>query len=347
MDNFDDLLNKTKSIWDNCSNIYEEKIVNGHPDITAYENFEEDFIDSILKHIIKEKNKLIKLMDIGCGSGRLHIRYYLKTMKDNKNNIKEKVNFNPVIAKGLKEVWGIDFSKRMIDLAKIKYNKIQKNNHNSLQVTFLCGSAFDIKIKKEDGVVPIIVCLINTIGVMQDLLGAEKLFKTIKEIVDGNDGIAIISCYMKKYLKSFGLGQYESTMDVSGQPKWLVPITYSSNKLIPKKFKKAFSKDESIFIDVYNDSDVLIKENYALKRDAKLKKKVLKSGRIETYSGYISNWYSFKQIKEWIDAYWGGKKKSYHIKTIKIDAVRAKPGQLAIYDPNGYLKDLLKRKYII
>ena len=32
--------------WDECSIIYECQIVGGHPDILAFENFEEDFLEN-------------------------------------------------------------------------------------------------------------------------------------------------------------------------------------------------------------------------------------------------------------------------------------------------------------
>lgn len=64
-----------KQTWDDCADTYERQIVGGHPDILAFEEFEEDLLDRILRHLIRKQNRCIKLMDIGCGSGRLHLRY--------------------------------------------------------------------------------------------------------------------------------------------------------------------------------------------------------------------------------------------------------------------------------
>lgn len=117
-----------KQTWDECAGTYERQIVGGHPDILAFEEFEEDFLDRILRFLSKKQERPIKLMDVGCGSGRLHIRYGLKTKKLSeltktsplfalKMN-SPKLAYDPVMAKSLTEVWGIDLSQKMIDLAK-------------------------------------------------------------------------------------------------------------------------------------------------------------------------------------------------------------------------------------
>jgi len=53
----------------------------GHPDVTAYESFEEDLLDRVLLYLARERKKRLGLYDVGCGSGRLHLRYAMKTTR--------------------------------------------------------------------------------------------------------------------------------------------------------------------------------------------------------------------------------------------------------------------------
>ncbi|MBA3847140.1 MAG: hypothetical protein H0X45_10890, partial [Planctomycetes bacterium] len=69
---------RDRHVWDACANTYERQIVGGHPDVRAYEAFEEDLFDRVLRHLAAAGNAL-RLYDVGCGSGRLHLRYGLQT----------------------------------------------------------------------------------------------------------------------------------------------------------------------------------------------------------------------------------------------------------------------------
>ncbi|MCA1810027.1 MAG: hypothetical protein LC725_11360, partial [Lentisphaerae bacterium] len=66
---------RDQKIWDDCAQAYEAAIVHGHPDVTAYENFEEDLLDRILLFLARDARQELHLYDVGCGSGRLHLRY--------------------------------------------------------------------------------------------------------------------------------------------------------------------------------------------------------------------------------------------------------------------------------
>jgi SAM-dependent methyltransferase len=291
-------------------------------------------------------------MDIGCGSGRLHLRYGIKTY-DTSHLAKSHplvsfqlnpphLSFDPVLTGSLCEVWGIDFSQKMIDIAQEKLHQIGLSGHN-LPLTFDQGSAFELKKQSKD-ILPVAICLVNSIGVMQGYEGAKALFQSMRRAVERANGIAIISCYQQEYIRSYGLGQYESTMDVSGQPLWMTPETYASEefKQVPKYYKHAYSLDDSILVDVFDMNDKLIKMDYVLIRDPKTTKLTIQSGDINTYSDYKSHWYSFNQIDELIHDHWKGIY-SYHIKTRHIDRIRAEPAQMAILDPGDHLKDLFKR----
>lgn len=353
MDSLQKKYETDKQTWDECAETYERQIVGGHPDILAFEEFEEDFLDRILLYLFKKQKRPIKLMDIGCGSGRLHVRYGAKTKRiaelarshplvSLKMN-SPKLAYDPAIEKGLTEVWGIDFSQNMIDIAKDKLQKVGLKNHHEMALTFEQGSAFELE-EQSDEILPVAICLVNSIGVMQGFEGANELFKSMCRAVESANGIAIISCYQQEYIKSYGLGQYESTMDVSGQPIWMQPDTYASSqfKQIPKQYKLAHSNDNKLIVDVFDNQNNLIKKNHVLKRDTAKTEQTIKTGDINTYSKYKSHWYSFKHIDQLINNNWEIQD-SYHIKTQNLDIIRAEPAQMSILDSGNHLDSFMIR----
>ncbi|MBN1350987.1 class I SAM-dependent methyltransferase [candidate division KSB1 bacterium] len=341
-----------KHTWDECAETYERQIVGGHPDILAFENFEEDFLDRVLRHLSQVQNRPVKLMDIGCGSGRLHLRYGAKTQHITclpeshplyalKQNVPE-LAFDPLIAEKLREVWGIDFSANMIGLAKEKLETSGLNGNQTIALTFEQGSAFDLN-EQSDKCMPLAISLVNSIGVMQGQAGAVELFKSMRRAVEAARGIAIISCYQQEYVQSYGLGQYESTLDVSGQPVWMIPDTYASSQYrqIPKSYKLAHSKDLTLVVDVFNSENQLVKKGHQLQREPGRTERVIRTGDIDTYSEYKSHWYSFRKIDDLINEYWGTEN-SFHFKTKYLDALRAEPAQLAILDYGQHLNQIFK-----
>ena len=352
MDSLQKKYETDQQTWDECAETYERQIVGGHPDILAFEEFEEDFLDRILRYLSEKQNRPIKLMDIGCGSGRLHVRYGTKTkniteLAHSHPLISLKINspkfaYDPAIAKSLTEVWGIDFSQNMIDLAKNKLQRVGLKNHHEIALTFEQGSAFELG-EQPDNILPVAICLVNSIGVMQSSEGAKELFKSMRRAVESANGIAIVSCFQQEYLESFGLGQYESTMDVSGQPIWMQPETYASSqfKQVPKQYKLAHSKDSKLIVDVFDMHDNLIKKDHVLERDPDRTKQTIEIGDINTHSNYKSHWYSYDHIEELINNHWETQK-SYHIKTQDLDIIRAEPAQMAILDIGDHLKDIFK-----
>lgn len=340
-----------KETWDKCADIYEEQIVSGHPDIVAFESFEEDFLDRLLIYLSRNQRRPIKLMDIGCGSGRLHLFFGSKTIKTEYlpqtspyqriKNEQSRFSYNHLLAKNLVEIWGIDFSRQMIKIANRKLSEAGFLDNHSIKLSFKEGSAFDLE-PEDTNVLPVAVCLVNSIGVMQGPEGAAKIFQSMKHAVENAGGIAIISAFQREYVETYGLGQYESTLDVSGQPRWIVPETYASENYIQvaKDYKLAYSKDSTLTVDVYDTEGNLVKEGHILRRDPKTVEKTIETGKIRTYSNYKSHWYSYLQFENWINKYWPGK--TYHIKTKLIDEIRAKPAQFAIFDPDNNLEGFLK-----
>jgi hypothetical protein len=176
---------------------------------------------------------------------------------------------------------------------------------------------------------------------MQGEKGAVALFKSLRRTVEAAGGIAIISCYRQKAIESFALGNYESTMNVSGQPRWLKPDTYAGPEYlkIPRYFKRAHDPSDSIIVDVYESEGKLVKEGFELQRDPEAVKYTMETGHIRMHSDYESHWYSFEQFDEWIEEFWSGSQ-AYHLAGNAIDCIRAQPVQLAVYDPANRLEEL-------
>lgn len=346
-----------RQAWNECAVTYERQIVGGHPDITAFESFEEDFLDCVIRYLAERQNRLIKLLDIGCGSGRLHMRYGAKTKKvidlELENPLRLRkihspgLGYDPHIAEKLEEVWGIDFSENMISMARDKLRKAGLDKGSTISLRFATGSAFELQ-EEPDDVLPVAVCLVNSIGVMQGFDGANELFKSMRRAVESAKGIAIISCYQQEFIGSYGLGQYESTMDVSGQPIWMIPEKYASPNFIqvPKQYKLAYNESQECMVDVFTTQGDLIKKDHILIRDTDKAAHTIASGDINTYTNYKSHWYSFSKINEFINNLWKPGS-SFHVKTKQLDAVRAEPAQMAILDFGSLLGPLLKRWGVI
>ena len=346
---------RDERVWDTCASIYEDRIVGGHPDVTAYESFEEDLLDRVLLYLARERKKRLHLYDVGCGSGRLHLRYAMKTTSaaqlqppDAQALTKARSSqpayaFDPLLAEQIASVGGVDFSARMLELAKVK---LRANGLSSLlghSMYFDRGSAFDLQpMEREPFPVAISVC--NSIGVMQGPEGAVELFKAMRRAVESAGGIAIISGYRREAVATFALGNYESTMDVSGQPRWLTPDEYATSRYVqvPRTYKRAHSTETRVVVDVRAADGTLVKAGHVLTRDEEAVRRTVATGHIRTYTDYTSHWYASDDFEAWIAAHWP-LSSSYHITGKDIDALRGEPIQLAILDPNGELKELLQR----
>jgi SAM-dependent methyltransferase len=341
---------RSRGIWDSCAAAYERQIVAGHPDIYAYECFEEDLLDRILAELAECQGRPLKLIDVGCGSGRLHVRYGAKTAPPEAGPEDDPLArlrahrpdfaFDPLLAGKLAAIRGIDFSTEMLALARSKLADLGLSRRGAARLVFEQGSAFELA-EEPSVCLPVAVSLVNSIGVMQGEDGARALFASMRRAVERAGGVAIISCYQKEYLSSYGLGQYESTLDVSGQPTWLVPSDFALRglRLVAVRHTRAWSRDESIEVDVIDQSGRLVERSVRLFRSASETASVLESGHIRTFSGYESRWYSFGQIGRWIETLWPAE--SVHLETRRLDALRAEPGQLAILDASGVLRPKL------
>jgi hypothetical protein len=211
----------------------------------------------------------------------------------------------------------------------------------SIKTLFKQGSAFQLEPQPKE-FLPVAVCLVNSISVMQGPEGAQSLFKSMRRAVESAGGIALISNYQSEFTETHALGQYESTMDVSGQPWWMKPETYASGyKLIPKKYKRSYCRNPRLAVDVYDEKGSLVEKDFILERDPERTRETIKTGHIRTYSDYESYWYSFSQMEEWGRKYWGEKMR--HFPTADLDVIRADAAQFTILDSGDLLKPLFER----
>jgi SAM-dependent methyltransferase len=351
----DQLYNRDRVVWDECAETYEARIVGGHPDVLAYEAFEEDLLDRTLLHLIRECGRKVSVYDVGCGSARLHLRYGLKTVDpeslggaDRKRVLavrEGRAGFaaDPLLASGIDSVAGIDFSAKMIELAERKLADAGLGVWIGGKLLLKRGSAFELEPMESDPL-PVAVSVCNSIGVMQGPAGASQLFRSMRRAVESAGGVAIVSAYRGEAVETYALGNYESTMDVCGQPRWLEPVTYAGGDhiQIPRAYKRAHDPDPGITVDVFAKSGERVERGHRLHRNPDAVRETVRTGHIRTWSDYESRWYAWDRFDEWIREHWDGLP-AYHLAGQELDSLRAEPAQLAVLDPRGFLEGLIER----
>lgn len=339
MDSLEKQYNHDRSIWEECAATYERQIVRGHPDVTGYENFEHSVIDRLAIHLTRDCGLDLYCYDFGCGSGRIHTLLAPMCF----SSMAEQPDSETGKKRGkIAHIGGIDFSEQMIRLAHENCTEAGLGKLISDYISFDIGSAFDV-LPYSGEYTPLAVSVCNSIGVMQGEEGARKLFATMGNYVTEHRGIAMISCYCREAVKDFALGNYESTMDVSGQPAWLKPTTFGDKEftLIPQYYKRAYDTDPKIVVDAFDARKLPVQKNIVLERDGAAVEKVISSGAIDTLSGYHSRWYGTDQIKAWMKEFWSDGT-LWHIEGKKLDQLRGAPAQLAIVDYNGSFEPLAR-----
>lgn len=346
---------RDREVWDACARTYERQIVGGHPDVTAYEEFEEDLLDRIALFLAAEQGIPFKLFDVGCGSARLHQRLGLRIADETKLPEPDAANvramrgkssrnsYEPHLAQMLQRIEGLDFSKEMIQIAGEKLEQCGLGPLIGNRLQLLQGSAFDLKPMDPEPL-PVLASVCNSIGVMQGPEGASQLFASLRRAVERAGGIAILSAYRKAAVGSHALGNYETTMDVCGQPRWLKPATYAGPEhvQVPWGYKRAYSSDSTVTVDVLNKEGNALTEGHRLRRDPEAVQETIATGFIQTHTDYQSYWYSMDQFAAWIEQHWSGLH-SYHLAGCDLDALRGAPCQLAILDPQKLLLPLVER----
>lgn len=326
---------RDRDVWNACAPTYEDQIVHGHPDVQAYLDFEEDLLDRLLLHLTRDCNREVRLHDVGCGSGRLHLRY-------GRHLLPPGTRAEPTLAAKLKMVSGLDFSARMLALAERKLSAAGLAPLIGSRLLLEEGSAFTMA-PLPGAPLPVAVALCNTLGVMQGPAGASRLFSSIRHVVESG-GLAMISCYCADAIEAFALGNYESTMDVCGQPRWLAPsdLAIDGHILVPRQYKRAYDRNPTITVDVRTRDGGLVKSGLVLTRDPRAVAETADTGHVRTYTDYESRWYSYEQLETWIAEHWSGAT-TYHLRGRTIDALRGAPAQLAFVDFSGLLAGFLER----
>lgn len=350
-DNFE----RDRRVWDACANTYEDRIVGGHPDVLAYEHFEEDLLDRVLLFLARDCERKLRLCDVGCGSGRLHLRYGLKTATVSRLSAEDASRvsrlratnpayaYDAVLSSQLDSIEGVDFSNEMLAIAKNKLCEAGLGTFLRTRLKLEQGSAFDLQPMAAEPT-PVVVCVCNSIGVMQGPDGAAELFESVKRAVAPAGGVAIISAYHRDAVGTYALGNYESTMDVCGQPRWLVPDTYAGPEYqqVPLGYKRAYDPRSTLEVEVRDRRGNVVLPSHQLIRSEQAVADTLRSGHIRTYTDYESFWYSFELFDSWIASHWSGYK-ALHLAGRDLDALRGEPAQLAILDPAGQLTGLFER----
>ncbi len=328
-----------RAIWEQCAITYERQIVRGHPDVTAYESFEHSFIDKLVLFLTRDRSLTLDCYDFGCGSGRIHT--LLAPFLKDSSSTSEGKRIHPKKG-GLNHVGGIDFSEQMIEIARQNLVSAGLASLYPEYLAFDIGSAFDVEPYTGEHI-PLALSVCNSIGVMQGEEGACNLFKVMQRYVKPKNGIALISCYCREAVEGYALGNYESTMDVSGQPCWLTPNSYAKpgNTLVPNCYKRAYDREQTILVDVFNNDNKCIEHNFKLYRNSDAVKKVIETGHIDTYNEYHSNWYSTEKIKDWMREFWEDGT-LWHIPGYQLDRLRGEPAQLAVVDYNGAFEPLAR-----
>ncbi|MBN2036264.1 MAG: methyltransferase domain-containing protein [Chitinispirillaceae bacterium] len=323
-----------KTVWNSCAKVYEEHIVHGHPEVTDYEDFEHTFLDRLITCLCRDHGRNVHMYDFGCGSGRLHL-FFGGRMKRGTSSQEGRGS--------LAHVGGIDFSSEMIELAKQKVRHAGLEKFVPERLSFDTGSAFDVPAYSGEHL-PLAVSVCNSVGVMQDVEGARRLFESMRAYVEVKKGIAVISGYKKEAVASHALGNYESTLDVCGQPCWLDPDTYSSSDFIqrPHYYKRAYAADATIPVDVFDRNGNVIEREFILRRNQSETEKVITSGAITTCADYNSRWYAKSRFRHWMRELWPHGTR-WHIDAEKIDALRGAPAQLALLDCSGLFETLARR----
>ena len=310
--------------------------------------------EACLAYLARERRRRLALLDVGCGSGRLHLRYGIKTAPagDPPPAAAEARRWNPTLARDpdlaqrLASVAGLDFSAPMLELARRKLSLAGFGSRLDRSFRLIQGSAFDLQ-PMAAAPFPVAVSLCNSVGVMQGPEGAGRLFQAMRRAVEAGGGLAVISGYCREAVASHALGNYESTLDVSGQPRWLVPSDYASPdyRQVARAFKRAHDPSPDLLVDVYDRTGARIRSGHRLTRDADAARRTAATGHILTHTDYTSYWYSTAAFAEWIRTYWRPLP-AVHLLGKTLDRLRGEPMHLAILDVRGELRDWFGRRGI-
>jgi len=347
----DDLMEREgqeRALWESCAKSYEDLIVQGHPDIRATESLEEEWLGYLLREKAMESTKEIHVVEAGCGSARVLVqlaaaateaqalgqvdRALLQAYRRNH----PEGTFHAGWAQACGELLGVDFSRSMLVLADKRFLRSGLSHWiQSRRARLIHGSAFHLPETAPGQ--SWVICLLNSIGVMQGEQGARALLRSVRQAA-GKNGIGFVSAYRAEAMATYGLGQYESTLEVAGIPEWLDGDLREGCRARSRQMIRTGQGGFRLVVDWLDSSGTKVGEG-ELRRNPVRVERVCETGEVVTRSGYRSRWYPWSQMAQMVWEEWG--EAGWQMSPGGLDRLRGSPLQWLWFDPTGWIRKSL------
>ncbi len=340
--------------WEAPGIAVEDDMAAEHPAIASMLAFEHEFMDRLLHHVASQSSGRIELVDIGCGIGRLHYRYGIKTADPRSASLSDSIRlerirskdpslaFDPDLAARLARVSGVDFSAHQ--LSRVEGRLVEAGLSNMLRSRLLMrtGSIQSLQLQFPE-TMPLVVSMCNSIGLFPSPNGAAALFRSVRRMVEPSKGMAVISAFRRGAVATHALPLYESLIHLFGQARWLHPGEFVGMRYRQKaqRHKSVRDPDQTVVVDVYDCDGNLVKEQHTLTRIPDEVAKAVGTGHIRTVGDYHTHWYGEEQVAAWMQEHWAGLR-HYHLAGKRLDPERGEAIQLAVLDASGLFDGLLE-----
>ena len=335
-------------VWEDCAQTYEEQVVEGHPDIRSAESLEEEWLGHLLRKRSWQRPEQIHVVEAGCGSARVLAQLAAAATQtedleptDRKllqayRRLRPEGAFHSAWAQTCGKMVGVDFSRSMLALAEERFSRIGLSRWiQSRRVQLIHGSAFQLPPTALGQ--PWVICLLNSIGVMQGEEGARALLRSVRQAA-GASGVGFISAYRAEAMETHGLNQYESTLEVAGIPDWLEGDVPTGCRARARQTPRAGEAQEVLPVDWVDESGALTGQG-ELRRQPDRVRQVCLTGQVRTRSGYQSRWYPWSQMAQLVRDEWG--EAGWQISPGRLDHLRGRPLQWLWFDPTGWIRESL------
>ncbi len=340
--------------WDAPGLPVEDAVAAEHPAVASMLAFEQDFMDRLLHHFARQCSSRIELVDVGCGIGRLHYRYGIKTADPGTASLSDSIRlerirrqdpslaFDSELAAKLARVSGIDFSAHQLNRVEGRLVEAGLSNMLRSRLQMRTGSIQSLESQFPE-TLPLVVSMCNSIGLLPSPNGAAALFRSVRRMVEPSKGIAVISAFRRGAVVTHALPVYESLIHLFGQARWLHPGDFVGMRYRQKaqRHKSVRDPDQTVIVDVYDCEGNLVKEQHTLTRIPDEVAKAVETGHIRTVGDYHTHWYGEEQVASWISEYWSGIR-HYHLTGKGLDPERGEAIQLAVLDASGLFEGLLE-----
>jgi hypothetical protein len=338
-----------RALWENCAKSYEDLIVQGHPDIRAAESLEEEWLGHLLRKRAGETPKEIHIVEAGCGSARVLVQLAAAATEPQALGQNDRAllqayrrshpegTFHAGWAHVCGELLGVDFSRSMLVLADERFLRSGLSHWiRSRRARLIHGSAFHLPETASGQ--PWVICLLNSIGVMQGEEGARALLRSVRQAA-GKNGIGFVSAYRAEAMATHGLGQYESTLEVAGIPEWLEGDLPGGCRARCRQIIRAGQGGPRLAVDWLDSSGAKVGEG-EFRRNSVLVERVCETGQVATRSGYRSRWYPGSLMAQMIREEWG--EAGWQMSPGGLDRLRGSPLQWLWFDPTGWIRKSLE-----